>query len=61
MNYLAERQAQGQVVTGLLYVDPEPQDLHGSLNTVAAPLNRLGERELCPGAGALEKLNASLR
>jgi 2-oxoglutarate ferredoxin oxidoreductase subunit beta len=61
MNYLAERQAEGQVVTGLLYVDPEPQDLHANLGTVVAPLNRLGERELCPGAAALEKFNASLR
>ncbi len=61
MNYLAERQAQGQVVTGLLYVDREPEDLHASLNTVAGSLNRLGERELCPGSAALEKFNASLR
>jgi 2-oxoglutarate ferredoxin oxidoreductase subunit beta len=61
MNYLAERQAQGQVVTGLLYVDAEPEDLHASLGTVPVPLNRLGERELCPGAAALEKFNATLR
>jgi 2-oxoglutarate ferredoxin oxidoreductase subunit beta len=61
MNYLAERQAQGEVVTGLLYVDREPDDLHMNLNTVDAPLNTLGERELCPGNAALEKLNASLR
>ena len=32
-----------------------------SLNTVPLPLNELGERELCPGSAALEKLNASLR
>jgi 2-oxoglutarate ferredoxin oxidoreductase subunit beta len=61
MNYLAERQAQGQVVTGLLFMEREPDDLHASLNTVAVPLNRLGERELCPGAQALEKFNATLR
>ena len=29
MNYLQERQAKGEIDTGLLYVDPEPQDLHG--------------------------------
>jgi 2-oxoglutarate ferredoxin oxidoreductase subunit beta len=44
-----------------LYVDREPEDLHASLNTVPAALNRLGERELCPGSAALEKVNASLR
>jgi 2-oxoglutarate ferredoxin oxidoreductase subunit beta len=49
------------VVTGLLYVDPEPDDLHAHLNTVDTPFNQLGERELCPGAAALEKFNASLR
>ena len=40
---------------------PTPQDLHGHLNTVDAPLNALGEKELCPGSAALDKINASLR
>jgi 2-oxoglutarate ferredoxin oxidoreductase subunit beta len=61
MNYLQERQAAGEIVTGLLFVDPEPRDLHGHLGTVAQPLNALGEAELCPGSAALERLNASLR
>jgi len=61
MNYLQERAAAGEVVTGLLYVKPDPSDLHTYLNTLEKPLNRLGERELCPGAVALEKLNAALR
>jgi len=59
MNHLAEHQAKGQVVTGLLYVEREPEDLHGNLNTVDTPLNKLGE--LCPGSATLEKFNASLR
>jgi 2-oxoglutarate ferredoxin oxidoreductase subunit beta len=61
MNYLAQHQAKGEIPTGLLYVDREPEDLHAHLNTVDAPLNKLGERELCPGSAALEKFNASLR
>jgi len=61
MNHLAEHEAKGQVVTGLLYVEREPEDLHANLNTVDAPLNKLGERELCPGSATLEKFNASLR
>jgi 2-oxoglutarate ferredoxin oxidoreductase subunit beta len=61
MRYLAERGAAGELVTGLLYVEREPEDLHAHLNTVDAPLNTLGERDLCPGASALEKINASLR
>jgi 2-oxoglutarate/2-oxoacid ferredoxin oxidoreductase subunit beta len=61
MTYLQERQVAGEVVTGLLYVDPEPSDLHANLGTVAKPLNALGEAELCPGSSMLEKLNAALR
>ena len=45
----------------LLYVHPEPEDLHEHFNTVEAPLNALGEQELCPGSAALDKINASLR
>jgi 2-oxoglutarate ferredoxin oxidoreductase subunit beta len=61
MNFLLERAAAGEIVTGLLYVEPESGDLHDHLGTVAKPLNALGERELCPGSAALEKLNATLR
>ncbi len=61
MNHLLQRQAAGEVVTGVLFLDQESQDLHGSLNTVEKSFNRLGEAELIPGAAALEKINASLR
>jgi 2-oxoglutarate/2-oxoacid ferredoxin oxidoreductase subunit beta len=61
MNYLQQRAAAGEVVTGLLYIDPQAEDLHKHLNTVETPLNQLGTRELCPGAVALERINASLR
>ncbi len=61
MNFLQLHAVKGQVVTGLLYVDSEPEDLHAHLNTVTAPLNSLDEAELCPGSVALEKINAGLR
>jgi 2-oxoglutarate ferredoxin oxidoreductase subunit beta len=61
MNYLQERAAAGEVVTGLLYVHPDAADLHQHLNTVEPPLNQLSERELCPGSVALERINAALR
>nr|QQZ50084.1 hypothetical protein JKL49_26275 [Phenylobacterium glaciei] len=61
MAYLASRQAQGEVVTGLLYVDPKAQDLHEGLETVETPLNQLTDAELIPGSKVLERLNASLR
>ena len=53
--------AKGEVATGLLYVEQGAADLHAALNTSATPLNRLGDADLCPGAAALAKLNASLR
>jgi 2-oxoglutarate/2-oxoacid ferredoxin oxidoreductase subunit beta len=61
MNFLQLHAAKGQIVTGVLFVDSEPTDLHKHLNTVSAPLNTLDEADLCPGASALEKINAGLR
>ena len=61
MSFIAHHAALGQIVTGLLYVEQDASDLHDHLNTVAAPLNALGEKELCPGSAALDKINASLR
>jgi 2-oxoglutarate/2-oxoacid ferredoxin oxidoreductase subunit beta len=60
-SYLQERAADGEIVTGLLFVEPEAEDLHVHLGTVETPLNALGEAELCPGSGALAKINTSLR
>jgi 2-oxoglutarate ferredoxin oxidoreductase subunit beta len=61
MAYLQERHAAGEIVTGLLYVDENADDLHAHLNTIVAPLNRLGEKDLCPGSAALDDVNASYR
>jgi 2-oxoglutarate ferredoxin oxidoreductase subunit beta len=61
MNHVQALQARGEVVTGLLYVDPDATDLHAALSTSRRPLNQLGDAELCPGAAALEKINAGLR
>ena len=61
MNFLQEHAAKGQVVTGLIFIDPDPVDLHGRLNTVPQPLRALAEKDLCPGSAALEAINSSLR
>ena len=61
MTFLQKHAAQGQIVTGLLYIDAEAEDLHTHLNTVDQPLNMLEADVLCPGSAALEKINASLR
>ena len=61
ISHIARAAEQGEVLTGLLYVDPTPKDLHGHLNTVDAPLNTLNTADLCPGSSALDRINASLR
>jgi 2-oxoglutarate/2-oxoacid ferredoxin oxidoreductase subunit beta len=60
MGHIATHEARGEILTGLLYVRAGAEDLHGHLRTVDVALNRLGERELCPGAAALEAINAEL-
>lgn len=61
MNFLEVHADKGEIVTGLLYLNPAPEDLHDHAHTVAAPLNSLAEQDLCPGSDALAKVNASLR
>ncbi|SDK25221.1 2-oxoglutarate ferredoxin oxidoreductase subunit beta [Catalinimonas alkaloidigena] len=61
VNNLQHAKARGQILTGLLYIDPKSHDLHQVLNTVAQPLNTLRKDQLCPGSAALEKINAEFR
>jgi 2-oxoglutarate/2-oxoacid ferredoxin oxidoreductase subunit beta len=61
MSQVAAHLARGEVATGLLYVNADAQDLHAHMNTSATPLNALREDRLCPGAAALDKINAGLR
>jgi len=42
-------------------MDSTPKDMHANLNTVASPLNRLSEKELCPGSKGLDAFNAAHR
>jgi 2-oxoglutarate ferredoxin oxidoreductase subunit beta len=59
--YIRERQKDGEVVTGLLYISPDSSDVHEQNNTVAVPLTQLAHKELCPGSAELEKLQARFR
>ncbi|MGC9953016.1 MAG: 2-oxoacid:ferredoxin oxidoreductase subunit beta [Rhizomicrobium sp.] len=61
MAYLRDRHEAGEIATGLLYLDAEPEDLHGHLGTIDTAINRLKQEELCPGADALEAVNAEYR
>lgn len=61
MSAVQKAAEKGNILTGLLYVDPASQCLHETLKTVHRPLNSLTESDLCPGAMVLEKINESLR
>jgi 2-oxoglutarate ferredoxin oxidoreductase subunit beta len=61
LSHVALAAEKGEVLTGLLYLAPDSDDLHAHLNTSVVPLNRLGEKELCPGSAMLDKINAAMR
>ncbi|MFZ9504551.1 MAG: 2-oxoacid:ferredoxin oxidoreductase subunit beta [Cyclobacteriaceae bacterium] len=52
---------EGHILTGLLYVEPQTQDLHKTINTTSKPLNSLTEKDLVPGQSVLDKVNAGFR
>jgi len=61
LHALMEGKREGEIVTGLIFVEPEAMALHENLGTVPQALNALGDAELCPGVEALDRINASLR
>ncbi|HEY5071937.1 MAG TPA: 2-oxoacid:ferredoxin oxidoreductase subunit beta [Caulobacteraceae bacterium] len=61
VTHLQTHQARGEIVTGLIYLDPDSREMHDYLETVSTPLNHLGDAELTPGAGILEAVNQALR
>jgi 2-oxoglutarate/2-oxoacid ferredoxin oxidoreductase subunit beta len=59
--YVRKLQERGEIVTGLLYVDPSSSDMHALNNTVDGPLTDVPYAELCPGSAALEALMEEFR
>lgn len=60
-NAVQEAKSRNEILTGLIYIDPQPRDLHGMLNTSDSPLRDLDEKKLCPGSAALEAINKDAR
>jgi 2-oxoglutarate/2-oxoacid ferredoxin oxidoreductase subunit beta len=58
---LQNAKEKGEILTGLVYIEPNTNALHDVLQTTKTPLNTLKEDLLCPGIDALEALNESLR
>jgi 2-oxoglutarate/2-oxoacid ferredoxin oxidoreductase subunit beta len=61
MNAIHNAKLKNEILTGLLYMNPEAIDLHQLINTSDTPLNSLKEDKLCPGNKALQEINAGLR
>ncbi len=61
VNRLHESKSKGQILTGLLYINPKSKDLHGMLNTIDQPLNKLKKEDLCPGSEKLAEINQGFR
>ena len=61
LKYLEDHRARGQIVTGLLYLDPDLPDFHAVAGTSKRPLTSISQDELNPGAEALDKLQKSMR
>lgn len=59
--YVREKQASGEVPTGLLYMEPEAADMHDIEGTVAEPLIGVPYEKLCPGSDGLNALMEEFR
>jgi 2-oxoglutarate ferredoxin oxidoreductase subunit beta len=61
MNAIINAKSKNEILTGLIYVNPDTKDLHHMIKTSDVPLNKLKEDVLCPGSEALKDINADLR
>jgi 2-oxoglutarate ferredoxin oxidoreductase subunit beta len=61
MTAVQNAKAKSEILTGLLYLKPDSEELHDILETSEIPLNKLTKAELCPGSKVLEGINASFR
>ncbi len=61
ISYLEEHQGQGEVVTGMLYLDESVPDLHEMNKTADTALSKLPFEKLCPGASELDRLQEEFR
>jgi 2-oxoglutarate ferredoxin oxidoreductase subunit beta len=59
--HIRRLQSQGEVVTGLLYIDQGAADMHGINRTIDEPLTGVPYEQLCPGSAALEALQDEYR
>ena len=61
INAVQNAKLKGEILTGLLFMDPDANDLHELIQTTDKPLNSLTKADLCPGSAILADINAGLR
>jgi 2-oxoglutarate ferredoxin oxidoreductase subunit beta len=61
INAVQTAKAKNEILTGLLYMNPDSTDLHELIQTSDRPLNKLTKKELCPGSEVLQGINDSFR
>src|SRR5262249_31866915 len=59
--YIRAAQGKGEVVTGLLPISPDSQDMHEQAGTVPGPLTQMPYEKLCPGNAELQTLQQRFR
>ncbi len=59
VNYVSRTKANGEVPTGLLFIDQESSDIHDLNRTTEEPLITLPFKKLCPGKSELMKFQES--
>lgn len=61
LNAMMNAKEKGEILTGLLYMNPDTKDLHHTIDTTSVPLNTLNAKELCPGSELLKEINSDFR
>jgi 2-oxoglutarate ferredoxin oxidoreductase subunit beta len=56
LNYLRDKQAQGEYLTGLIHLDSHSPDFHEVNATASTPMNQLPFAQLNPGSTGLAKI-----
>ena len=59
--YLRARFNEGEIITGLLYIDKEREEMHDLMGNVDEPLSTLSLEKLHPGSAGLKKILANYR
>jgi 2-oxoglutarate ferredoxin oxidoreductase subunit beta len=61
LRYLEKHRDQGEIPTGLLFIDEQWPEMHAIAGTASKPLKAFAFEELNPGSAALEKLQSRMR